>query len=265
MSGFLDALPARYSTVFCDIWGVVHDGGRLYPGACERLLGWKREGRSILLLTNAPRSEAAVERALDRIGLPRSAYDGVASSGEAGIAALQGRPVGFLGTAADRADYVGRGLEIVDEGYSELACAGLDERRNRPEQYGPDLERWAAAGVLMHCLNPDRIVMREGAEEACAGALADIYETLGGTVRWYGKPHAPIYDYALERAGRPPRENVLAIGDGLVTDVLGAARAGIDCVFVTGGIHGGRDFPADFATVHRLGHWQPVAVVAGLG
>jgi HAD superfamily hydrolase (TIGR01459 family) len=116
----------------------------------------------------------------------------------------------------------------------------------------------------MHCLNPDRVVIRGGVREACAGALADIYEALGGPVAWYGKPHPAIYAHALRRAGDPPREAVLAVGDGLRTDILGAARMGFDAVFVSGGIHAGEAFPADFGERYGLGDWQPVAVVDGL-
>ena len=117
----------------------------------------------------------------------------------------------------------------------------------------------------MHCLNPDRMVIRGGVPEACAGALADIYEAIGGRVAWYGKPHKAIYDHALHLASDPSPSEVLAIGDGLHTDILGAARMGFDCVFVTGGIHAGEPFPPDFGRQNGLGDWQPVAVVDSLG
>jgi HAD superfamily hydrolase (TIGR01459 family) len=116
----------------------------------------------------------------------------------------------------------------------------------------------------MHCLNPDRVVVRGGVPEACAGAIADIYEMLGGRVTWYGKPFPAIYAHALHVAGNPPKDEVLAIGDGLQTDILGAARMGFDTVFVAGGIHAGESFPEDFGERNGLGDWQPVAVVDGL-
>jgi HAD superfamily hydrolase (TIGR01459 family) len=116
----------------------------------------------------------------------------------------------------------------------------------------------------MHCLNPDRVVIHGGEEVLCAGVLADLYEELGGRVEYYGKPYPPIYRYALGLAGEPPPEQVLAIGDSLATDVLGAAWMGFDCVFVTGGIHKGEDFPDSFAAQHALGDWRPVAVVDSL-
>lgn len=265
---FLDALDARYRLILCDIWGCVHDGVNLYPGAAERLRRWRGEGRMVVLITNAPRTEQAVEQQLGRIGLPRDAWDGITTSGEAGIAGLKAlaRPVGFLGTRDDRAILEERGVEIGDgDDFTDLACTGLDERRPNADDYADELGGWAARDVLMHCLNPDRMVIRGGVPEACAGALADVYEALGGRVAWYGKPHKAIYDHALHLAGDPAPNAVLAIGDSLQTDVLGAARMGFDCVFVTGGIHVGEPFPPDFGRQNGLGGWQPVAVVDGLG
>jgi HAD superfamily hydrolase (TIGR01459 family) len=130
--------------------------------------------------------------------------------------------------------------------------------------YRAELEQWAARGVRLHCLNPDRVVVRGGVTEPCAGAIADLYESLGGAVSWYGKPHAAIYRHALSIGGNAPIAQVLAVGDGLPTDILGAARLGIDAVFVTGGIHAGEPFPHDFAEQNGLGEWKPVAVVDGL-
>ena len=265
---FLDALDERYRLILCDIWGCVHDGVQLYPGAAERVQQWRRDGRTVILITNAPRTAEAVEQQLGRIGLPRDAWDGIATSGEAGISALKelGKPVGFLGTREDRAILESRGVAIAPNGrFTDLACTGLDEQRRHEEDYAGELVDWAADDVLMHCLNPDRMVIRGGVPEACAGALADIYDALGGRVAWYGKPHSAIYDHALHLAGDPAPGAVLAIGDGLHTDVLGAARMGFDCVFVTGGIHAGEPFPPDFGRQNGLGNWQPVAVVDSLG
>ena len=264
---YLDTLDFRYRLILCDIWGVVHDGVRLYPGAGQRLLKWRGEGRCVALITNAPRTADAVERQLARIGLPRDAYDFVATSGEAGIEALLAiaRPVGFVGTAGDRAILEGRGVRIAEDGgFSDLACTGTQEGKPNPKDYVAELETWAARDVHMHCLNPDRVVIRGGVPEACAGAIADIYQGLGGRVSWYGKPYEPIYRHALHRAGNPPKDEVLAVGDGLQTDVLGAARMGFAMVFVSGGIHAGEDFPRNFAAQNGLGAWDPVAVVEGL-
>ena len=263
----IDALDPKYRLILCDVWGVVHDGVTLYPGATARLRSWRDEGRCVILITNAPRTADAVSQQLARIGLARECWDGIATSGEAGIEALNalGRPVGFIGTRGDWAILERRGVELATgERFTDLACTGVTEDRPNAEDYRSDLERLADREVHMHCLNPDRIVMRGGHIEACAGAIADLYEGLGGRVTWYGKPHEKIYRHALHLAGDPPAGEVLAVGDGLQTDILGAARMGFDAIFVSGGIHAGEPFPDDFAERYGLGDWRPVAVVEGI-
>jgi HAD superfamily hydrolase (TIGR01459 family) len=262
-----DSLDPKFRLILCDIWGVVHDGVTLYPGAAERLGQWRDQGRCVVLITNAPRTAEAVEAQLVRLGLPSDAYDAVATSGDAGIAALKAleKPVGFLGTAADREILEGKGVQISKGGdFADLACLGLEESRPHVDQYHGDLEHWAARDVHMHCLNPDRLVIRGGIPEPCAGALADLYEGLGGRVTWYGKPFPAIYEHALGLAGNPPAGQVLAVGDALQTDALGAARMGFDFIFVRGGIHAGEQFPPDFAETYGLGDWHPVAVLESL-
>ena len=264
---FWNELDPKYRLILCDVWGVVHDGVALYPGAIERLRQWREQGRFVMLLTNAPRTAEAVEQQLARIGLPADCWDSITTSGEAGIAALNalGRAVGFIGTRADRRILEGRGVRIHDaEDFTDVACTGLEGRRPKVSDYRSDLEQWAARGVCLHCLNPDRVVVRGGLTEPCAGAIADLYESLGGEVSWYGKPHAAIYRHALSTGGNPPIEQVLAVGDALATDILGAARMGMDAVFVTSGIHAGEPFPHDFAERHGLADWKPVEVVDGL-
>jgi HAD superfamily hydrolase (TIGR01459 family) len=262
----LDRLDSRYTAILCDIWGVVHDGAGLLPGVLKRLERFASEGRTVVLLTNAPRPADTVQAQLDRFGLPRSLYAAIASSGEAGIAALTDplRPVGFIGTEEDRFDLLRHDVLLVDEEFAEMACTGLDNLSGNPADYTERLETLATRHVRMHCLNPDRVVIHQGRREACAGALADIYEDLGGDVVWYGKPHGPIYDHARKLAGSPPKEALLAIGDGLPTDILGAARYGIDAVFISHGIHEGDPVPDDFARRHGLGAWRPIMTVPGL-
>ncbi len=264
---FFDGLAERYRVIFCDIWGCIHDGMRLYPGARQRLRQWRDEGRRVVLISNAPRPASTVEAHLLRLGLDRSDWDHVATGGEAGIAALQGlaHPVGFIGTVSDRADLEASGVRIAEgEGFDQLACVGFDRYRHHREDYREQLKALAVRAVVMHCLNPDRVVIHGGVEVPCAGALADLYEELGGKVEWYGKPYPAIYRHALGLVGGPAPNSVLAIGDSLATDVLGAARMGFDCVFVSGGIHRGEPFPKEFAADNALADWRPIAVVDSL-
>ncbi len=225
-------LPERYRLIFCDLWGCVHDGRAIFPGVRETLAAWKRQGRRVLFVTNAPRSADAIRAQLLRLDLDPALDDGIVTAGEAGLAAVRGRPVGFCGTEADRADLTARGLVIAEAGYDELACAGLDVGETVAD-YADRLAAWRAGDVLMHCLNPDRIVHHMGEVMVCAGALADAYEALGGRVIWYGKPYPAIYELALRLGGSPAKDAVLAIGDGLQTDMAGAAAFGIDAVFVS--------------------------------
>jgi HAD superfamily hydrolase (TIGR01459 family) len=264
---FLGRLDPKYRLILCDVWGVVHNGVALHHGAEERLRGWRGEGRFVVLLTNAPRTEEAVAQQLAGLGLPDECWDAIVTSGEAGIAALNavGAPVGFIGTRGDRDVLEGKGVRIAAaDSFTDLGCTGLREGQPDPHSYRTELEDLARRGVLMHCLNPDRVVIHGRRPEACAGALADIYEAVGGRVTWYGKPFPAIYEHALARAGNPPGTKVLAIGDGLQTDMFGAARMGFDAVFVSSGIHEGEPILAGFAAQHRLGPWRPVAVVDGL-
>lgn len=251
--GVWNDLDARYRVILCDVWGVVHDGVRLLPGAAERLRQWRSEGRFVVLMTNAPRTADNVAQQLADIGLPSDCWDEIVTSGEAGIAALLDldAPVGFIGTAEDRAVLEGRGVRIAEKDFTDLACTGLDERRTDVADYRDELQDYADRGIAMHCLNPDRLVLRGGVPEACAGALAAVYESLGGRVHWYGKPDGPIYRHALELAGNPPAETVLAIGDNLQTDMLGACRMGFDAVYIGAG-------------EAAIGLWRPIAVMEGL-
>ncbi|MFC7537444.1 HAD hydrolase-like protein [Sphingomonas sp. GCM10030256] len=259
----LDALPERYRLILCDLWGCVHDGYRLLPGAENRLRRWANEGRTVLFVTNAPRSSATIEEQLDRLGLASSLYAGVVSAGEVGITALSGRTVGFCGTEPDRADLGSRGLCFIDRGFDELACAGLAPGETVAD-YDERLAEWRSDEVLLHCLNPDRVVVHGAERMVCAGALADAYEEMGGRVCWYGKPHEATYEHALWMAGSPPKNEVLAVGDGLSTDMLGAGRFGIDAVFVSGGVHAGEPFPHDWAKRHGLAEWRPILAVERL-
>lgn len=266
MSG-IDDVEASYRVILCDIWGCIHDGVTLYPGAADRLAGWREQNKTVILITNAPRTDDAVARQLDGLGLDKALWDGIATSGDAGIACLKQsqRPVGFIGTKADRAILEGRGVGIAEgDDFDEIACAGLDETRRDVAAYEAQIAPLARRGVLMHCLNPDRIVIRGGVAEPCAGAIADRYLELGGRVEYYGKPYPAIYRHAMGLAGDPSPSEVLAIGDGLQTDVLGAARMGFACIYVSGGIGRGDPIPQDFASSNGLAGWRPVAVVEGL-
>jgi HAD superfamily hydrolase (TIGR01459 family) len=240
-------LPERYRVVLCDIWGVVHDGVTVFPDARTVLARWSEQGRIVLLLTNAPRPSRVVRAQLDQLGLDRGSYSSVVSSGEAGVAAIRAsgvQSVGFIGTASDRQVMIDAGLAVGEGPEGDIVvCTGLVDGSRDPAEHDVMLEAMLRRGARLFCFNPDRVVLRGGIAEPCAGAIAERYEAMGGAVEWFGKPYAPIYERCLEVAaeiaGRPiDRSEVVAVGDSIRTDFVGAADAGFDFVFITHGIEG---------------------------
>ncbi len=247
----LFAIASAYDALLCDAWGVIHDGVRLFPGVDEALIEFRRARGPVLILTNAPRLSGVIPGQLDRLGLPRAAYDGVVTSGDAtraAIAALLPGPAFKLGPEKDDGLYDGLDVTFTELDAAEfIICTGLfDDQRETPEDYRALLERAAARRLPMICANPDIVVRWGGRLVYCAGALADVYETLGATVIYGGKPHSPIYDVAFKAisscAGRViERRRILAVGDGVRTDIAGANAQGIDALYIAGegGVHHG--------------------------
>ena len=238
----LSEIADRYDAVLCDVWGVVHNGVESWPEACGALIRFQERRGPVVLISNAPRPSTAVTAQLDRLGVPRSAWSAFVTSGDATRAALAERapgPVWIIGPTRDEPLF--EGLELQRSGPEDAAficCTGLvDDEIETPQDYVDRLAGPAAQGLVMICANPDRVVQRGDALVYCAGALADVYARLGGPVIMEGKPYAPIYDLALKAAGDADPRRVLAIGDGIATDIKGASGRGLDCLFVAGGIH----------------------------
>lgn len=229
-----------------DIWGVMHNGVEPFTSAADACTRFRLAGGTVLLLSNAPRPAASVAAQLDRIGVPRFAWDGIVSSGDAArsfISALDG-PVFHLGPERDLPLYEGLTVTLSDAADAKaVCCTGLfDDEVEKPEDYAELLQDFATRKLPMVCANPDLTVERGNRIIYCAGALAAAYETVGGSVTYAGKPHLPIYDMAFKaledlRGRAVSRERVLAIGDGIRTDIAGAAAAGIDSVFIASGVH----------------------------
>jgi HAD superfamily hydrolase (TIGR01450 family) len=240
--GGLSALAGRYDTLLCDVWGVIHNGRESFPAACEALIRWRAEVGPVVLISNAPRPEGSVAVQLDGLGVPRAAWSAVVTSGDVSRGLLAARapgPAFRIGPAKDDPLYDGLGLAFSGPGEAAfVACSGPnDEDVETPEDYRAVLTLAAGRGLEMICANPDLVVQRGDTLIYCAGALARLYEELGGRVIQAGKPFAPIYDLALARAGGPDRARVLTIGDGLLTDLAGARAQGLDALFVADGVH----------------------------
>jgi HAD superfamily hydrolase (TIGR01459 family) len=283
LTAFIDSfepLAHDYDVLFCDVWGVVHNGVAAYAPACEALMRFRGRGGTAILLTNAPRPGEAVVRILDRFGVPREAYDAITSSGDVTrgiVAARLPQSVFHLGPERDRPIFAGLDVRFAPVAEADyVVCSGLfDDTTETPESYRTLFAEMRARSLFMVCANPDIMVERGETLVYCAGALADAYAALGGEVLYCGKPHAPIYETALTRAAAlrgapPPLKRVLAIGDSVRTDLAGAASFGLDCMFVTSGIHaehfGSRETPdlGALDAVFAAARVAPRAVMLGL-
>lgn len=244
----LSEIADRYDAVLCDVWGVVHNGRESFPDACDALLRFQQERGPVVLLSNAPRPSRFVLSQLAELSVPDGAWSGFVTSGDATFAELVKRapgPAWAVGPARDGGLYEGSGVDLTEmpEHAAFIACTGLfDDEIETPDDYRARFELCAARGLEMVCANPDRVVKRGDKLIWCAGALADLYQSLGGEVLMAGKPFAPIYELSygeIDRlAGRPvERARILAVGDGIQTDVAGANNQNLDLLFVAGGIH----------------------------
>ena len=248
LTGLSEIAPA-YDVLLCDVWGVIHNGRESWPEACAALSRFAREHRPVVLISNSPRPASDVVAQLDALNVPRDCWQAFVTSGDATRAELAKRapgPAWIIGPERDGTLYDGLGLTEANgaDDAAFLSVTGLhDDETETPEDYRERLTPAAARDLEMICANPDRIVQRGDKIIYCGGAVADLYEALGGRVTMVGKPYGPIYGLAMAEAerllGRPAdRSRVLCIGDGVVTDVLGANRQALDCLFIAQGIHG---------------------------
>jgi HAD superfamily hydrolase (TIGR01459 family) len=244
----LSRLAPRYDLILCDVWGVLHNGLVAFAPASEALTRFRAGGGFVVLVSNAPRPGAGVAVQLDRVGVPRTAFDAIVTSGDLTRAAVierAGQAVHYLGPRRDLSIFSGLDVAFSEaEAADYVVCTGFrDDETETVEDYRGSLERMRARNLLMICANPDLVVERGDRLIPCAGALAMAYEEIGGRVFYAGKPHRPVYDAAVAmgatlRGGEPmPLQRVLAIGDALRTDIAGAAAFGIDSLLVARGIH----------------------------
>jgi HAD superfamily hydrolase (TIGR01459 family) len=240
----LAAIAGDYRGFVVDLWGVVHDGVRPYPGAVHCLQQLRRTGAHVTLLSNAPRRAHAAAAGLAAMGINPELYDLLMTSGEATwerLGEARGLRIYHLGPERDRSILEQRDVRLVDalEAAELLLNTGPDDLRDPTslDPFLPELEAGLRAGVPMLCANPDLEVLRGAQLVLCAGALAAWYETRGGAVTWIGKPYPEIYRNLVERTALDPA-TVLAIGDSLRTDIAGAEAAGFSSCWVLGGIHG---------------------------
>ncbi len=251
------AIAPDYDLLLCDVWGVVHNGVAAFPHACDALMRARAGGAVVVFITNSPRPSEQVGRQLERLQVPRASYDAMVSSGDVTrgvIKERRGQSLCHIGPERDRSLFAGLDVTFAPlESADYAVCSGLyDDETEQPEDYRPRLALMRERKLFMVCGNPDVVVERGDRLVYCAGAIADLYATMGGEVLYAGKPYRTIYDMALAKAenaaGRkflPDR--MLAVGDSIRTDLKGARMLGVDFLFITSGIHaeelGGRERP----------------------
>ena len=250
--GSLAEVSDAYDAMFVDLWGCVHDGLRPLPGAVEALQAYRARGGTVILVTNAPRPRGSVADQLGRIGVARDAWDDIATSGDSARVAM------FTGAIGTRVFHMG--LWPTDAPFFEppsileapvavervaldaaegIACTGPFDPLADPETLRPQLLAAKVRGLPLLCANPDIVVDRGEVREWCAGAVAKLYEEMGGTSLYFGKPHPPIYDLARRRLAQVrdvPDGRILCVGDGIRTDVAGARGEDLDALFLSGGL-----------------------------
>jgi len=266
------ALASDSEAWIVDVWGVLHNGARAFPDAQQACRSFRQQGGTVLLLSNAPRPFTAVVAQLDSLGVSRAAYDAGVTSGDVTrtlLEAWQRRPLLHIGPERDKGLFAEVAIDFADARRAEvIVCSGLfDDTKETPQDYASLFAGLIARRVPMLCANPDLVVERGDALVYCAGALAAEYQRMGGEVTYAGKPHWPVYERALARIdelrGRPTRKDkVLAIGDGIETDLRGAHLAGLKSVFIASAIHapGG----LDRAALTSLFASRPFAPIAAL-
>ena len=253
----LAEISPRYDALFCDLWGCLHNGVAPFPAAVAALQAFRAKGGKVILLTNAPRPKSSVVKQLDDMAVPRDAWDDVVTSGDAAQYAMLtgavGRKVHFIGAPKDEVFFTDFAEDlqavaaanppverVATKDAEGLVVTGLaDDLSETPDDYRATLLLAKNLDLPMLCANPDIIVHWGDKLLYCAGALAKMYEEMGGTALYFGKPHPPIYDLARRRLvalGCTEDARILCIGDGIHTDVQGAIGESLDALFVTGGI-----------------------------
>ena len=261
-------IAGRYDGFILDLWGVLHDGAHPMPGAVEALHRLREMGKRIVILSNAPRRSASVVERIAEIGIARTLYDDLLSSGEATWRWLkQGGPSGRrlfpIMAARDGSMLDGLDFEMASkiEAADFILNTGVESANDKVEDFENILRAGAARGLPMVCANPDLVVIHRGKAEICAGAIAQRYEEQGGLVHYFGKPHAPIYRDCFALLGVADHRRILAVGDSLRTDIAGANAAGIDGLLVLGGIHQEELTDGDLESVIRRQGVIPSAAV----
>lgn len=264
-------LTTGVDVILSDVWGVIHDGLKGFVPACEALQTFRAQGGTVIMITNAPRPADSVQRQLRKMNISDDTYDAIVSSGDLTrnyVASHLGQSFFMIGPERDNPMLRGLDVKLTTlEQADVIVCTGpFDDEVETEEDYRGMMEEARKRNLTFICANPDIVVERGHRLITCAGAIAELYRSLGGKVIFYGKPHKPIYDRALElaaekRGAATPLDRVLAIGDSVRTDLTGANLMGLDCLFLTRGIHAvdfeGLDVADEFSVRRLFGDARP--------
>ena len=232
----LSKIFQEYDAFIIDLWGVMHNGIRLNPSAMNTVRELESNGKRVVFLSNAPRPTKKVVEFLKKMKMEERYLKNVLTSGESAMSSLKKSKFGkkFYHLGPERDDSLFSDLKKNKTTLEEcdfILCTGLfDEEEENLKYYEKLLKNFTKKTLV--CTNPDLIVHRGGEEEYCAGKIAEIFESLGGTVVYFGKPHKEVYFSCLKAD-----EKTLVIGDNLKTDIKGANNMNLDSIFITSGVH----------------------------
>lgn len=249
MMAGLHNISSFYDSFIIDIFGVIHDGLKPFPGTIDALTRLKEHGKQMCLLSNTPRRAKGAIDQMTEMGIPSELYDHVVTSGEATFHALKKRPDEFHKACGHQCWFIG--TPTMEEIFEELDLEVLDSPHEASfilnsipgthaaevEILKDNLKTASEKDLPMICANPDLVVNIGDQQHECAGTFAKYYEELGGRVVYHGKPHAPVYERCHELLGKPEKSKIVALGDSFHTDIAGANNFGIDSVFNLVGIH----------------------------
>ena len=244
----LSEIADKYELILCDVWGVLHNGIKPRQDTIQALTKYRQEGGCVIMVTNAPRQRKSVFVQLENMGVPEGVFDTVVTSGDVTRDLMRNAPNKMLHIGPDKDLNLFEGLDaerVTEEQAEVIICTGLyDEQTEKPEDYLELLTRLKQRDLAFICANPDIVVDVGDKTQFCAGAIAREYTQIGGKTLIAGKPHHPIYDLAIQEAEKLSgkdfdRNKILAIGDGMPTDIKGARDYGLDALYISAGIHAG--------------------------
>lgn len=242
----LSEIADDFDALLCDIWGVLHDGVKTFKSAVEAITRFKDTGKPVVLVTNAARPKSYVQAALLEFGITSKTYDSIVTTGEVFRSTFdqtKSARLFHIGQERDKDVFSGMDVVLADEKTAEkIVCTGLfDPDHEEAREYHALFTRLIHRNMELLCLNPDKSFSFGGKRFPCAGALAEYYVELGGIVHLIGKPHQLIYKFALNELDKFSKaelkqDRILAIGDTINTDLMGAANAKIQFLFVNTGV-----------------------------